>query len=832
MGMRTVNDPYGDPSVLVDTVFGTSYDAVRHVANNIDFVKKVANLFDTSEAIVANIHQRYVSTEGQNEFELPVTVVSEAFVTVFVNGKWRSPSVTYTAYGTTLLFNQALDEGDVVDAMIVSGETLYVLEQLKEEAEQYENRAREWAEAPEDTEVEPGQYSARHHSAKASAQRVLAEQAVVNATDAASAADTSAGAAADAANAAEAAADAAAKSLVDNLAALLANNAPSYPVGTIFATRAEGMAFEVPSVPEPSDLTTAGGVRLRLLASESVAPVGGGIVPMFHFRQASTRANPKIVIMGDSLSTPAPTFTADQTDSLWGQIKRAFTEANPHLTPQFVNMAWGTRTWTNANQTVASQISAGAPVPGFAYGDGSGTWLSYVQAEAPDILILAFGMNDRQDFVTAQARAVIDATRTWPTVPDLMIVTPMVPNRLSANTNISSEAAQQGRYFNAHWSRSWALYNRVALLDLNRQYARVVHGIDPRNTFLTLDGAAALQTLPYTFPNEVDQDFGLEITGPSTLISTGMAVRTSMTGSNEYSELRFGASGGNVLLRIVSQHNVNGTPSNAIDIVSSVPVPLGPFTMTVFVKDCWARVMIGTSTIYDGPIIRHGGRFTPVVTYFSGASTVNIRTWTGRYYRNTPALSDDLMWGWASASNEAVGGNDLNHPTSRGAAYVYRQLIDAEDWTIPSLTMGATPYVNTMGRQIGIATTRPRAALHITKTGLSTNPLPSPLANNLVLEDINSAGMSALTGPSGSGRYLMGTTAQPSAAGMIYAASSGNLTLWAVNANAFTLVDPGSDQLTAAQLLVNLGGTKSLKPVYVGAADSGGTGFRTLRIPN
>ena len=137
MGMRTVNDPYGDPSVLVDTVFGTSYDAVRHVANNIDYVKKVANLFDTSETIVANIHQRYVSAEGQNEFELPVPVVSEAFVTVFVNGKWRSPSVTYTASDTTLLFNQALSQGDVVDAMIVSGETLYVLQSLKEDAEQY-----------------------------------------------------------------------------------------------------------------------------------------------------------------------------------------------------------------------------------------------------------------------------------------------------------------------------------------------------------------------------------------------------------------------------------------------------------------------------------------------------------------------------------------------------------------------------------------------------------------------------------------------------------------------------------------------------------------------
>ena len=135
MGMRTVNDPYGDPSVLVDTVFGTSYDAVRDVANNIDYVKKVANLFDTSETIVSNIHQRYVSSEGQNVFELPVAVVSEAFVSVFVNGRWQSPTVTYTAYDTTLTFNQALSQGDVVDAMIVSSETFDALQLLKEETE-------------------------------------------------------------------------------------------------------------------------------------------------------------------------------------------------------------------------------------------------------------------------------------------------------------------------------------------------------------------------------------------------------------------------------------------------------------------------------------------------------------------------------------------------------------------------------------------------------------------------------------------------------------------------------------------------------------------------
>ena len=91
MGMRTVNDPYGNPSVLVDTVLRTSYDAVLSVANNIDYVKKVSNLFDTSDTIVSNLHQRYISAEGQSEFVLPVSVVSEALVTVFVNGKWKSP---------------------------------------------------------------------------------------------------------------------------------------------------------------------------------------------------------------------------------------------------------------------------------------------------------------------------------------------------------------------------------------------------------------------------------------------------------------------------------------------------------------------------------------------------------------------------------------------------------------------------------------------------------------------------------------------------------------------------------------------------------------------
>ena len=270
MGMRTVNDPYGDPSVLVDTVFGTSYDVVRCVANNIDYVKKVSNLFDTSDTIVSNIHQRYVSVEGQNEFELPVTVVSEAFVTVFVNGKWRSPSVTYSATDTTLLFNQALDEGDVVDVMIVSSETFDVLQSLRDGVEEHVNKAREWAETPEDTEVEPGQYSARHHSAKASAQRLLAQTARTQSVAAQAAAEQAADKAATSAAAAalyygpqiESVADIA----TDTVLTYTASQPGTVVAGDTVTIRREGVTYEVAlSGATNHDEVTAGGVKLYRL---------------------------------------------------------------------------------------------------------------------------------------------------------------------------------------------------------------------------------------------------------------------------------------------------------------------------------------------------------------------------------------------------------------------------------------------------------------------------------------------------------------------------------------------------------------------------------------
>lgn len=44
--------------------------------------------------------------------------------------------------------------------------------------------------------------------------------------------------------------------------------------------------------------------------------------------------------------------------------------------------------------------------------------------------------------------------------------------------------------------------------------------------------------------------------------------------------------------------------------------------------------------------------------------------------------------------------------------------------------------------------------------------------------------------------------------------------------------DAVSDGETVGELLVNVGGTRVLKRVYVGPPDSGGTGYRVLRVTN
>ena len=549
-----------------------------------------------------------------------------------------------------------------------------------------------------------------------------------------------------------------------------------------------------------------------------------------HFKQCSVTETPLVVIMGDSIATDTPTTTFDETDSLWGQLQRAIVRSNPSLTFTFENRAIGGSTWTNANPSTLLNTT-GLTLPSWA-GAGTDSWLTIVEAMTPDMLILAWGMNDRENFVTAQFRAVVQEILSWTKVPDIVFINTMVPNRYSSDATISSDVSQNGRLFNAHYIRTWAAYNGFPCIDLNRQYCKIVQGFDPRSTYFTGTASATSQIIPYTAP-ETQQDFGIEIvTTASAALWSGKRIKltTSYQGPNGGSWLELYDDAGFLAVEFVA---IDDGPGRYLQYTSAVVTPTaGSINIKIFIKDDWVRITLGTSVVFEGLIYRHGGTYSPILSVTSGTvGPWNIRTWIAIWVPNNPALNDYELWGSTDTSASVEGGNDLNHPTSKGAAFIYRDLFDAQDWRIPVAIIGNTLYPLSTERKIGIGTTAPKGFLHITKTA-ATAFNPDGNANNLVIEDATQPGMTFGMNAGGAVRIRFGTPASPDHAGITWVESTNEFTVRTADLSGFVVIPPGVDTLAGIQCLVNIAGVTTLRQVSVGAADSGGVGFRLLRVPN
>jgi len=562
-----------------------------------------------------------------------------------------------------------------------------------------------------------------------------------------------------------------------------------------------------------------------------VNKVTGTIDVARHFRQSSLTENPVVAIIGDSISTDEPTRSFDESESMWGQLQRQLTEANRSLDFTFYNRAIGGSTYTSANPS--TNLSAtGLTLPDWA-GAGSSPWLEYVEALAPDILFVSWGMNDRQNFVTAQHRAVVNAIKSWDKVPDLVFVTPMVPSRFTDNNDISGDEAQNGRLFNAHYIRSWALYNQHAFVDLNRQFCQAVQGFDSRQTVMRRASASTPKTIPHTGA-ETDQDFGFNInTIASSTLWAGkrITISTSYEGPNSGSSLEIYDNGGTLSVQFVA---IDDGPGRYLTVDSAVTTPTsGEMNLSVFIKDTWASIKLDGESIYEGLFYRHGGRFQPVIDVTSGSvGPFNIEYWNATFASYKPVITDYQMWGSPDVGNDVEGGNDLNHPTSLGAATIYRPILENQNWVIPVAVVGTGLYPQTTERKLGVGTVIPKGIISSEKNPISGGYSPNATANNLVLTDENSAGMSFGVGDTGVCRIEMGIDTEPNRGGMSYILSSDILSLKAGNTDAVKVLVPTVSNTLGLQVLHNDGTTTQLKQVSVGAPDSGGVGFRSLRIIN
>jgi hypothetical protein len=200
---------------------------------------------------------------------------------------------------------------------------------------------------------------------------------------------------------------------------------------------------------------------------------------------------PIVVCVGDSIMTPVPGQTVP-SDTQYDIICRELQRQNSTRSITFFNRAIGATTWS----TVNSAIPNTGNYPSWARDSSGGvttkTWIDYIVELQPDLVVYAFGMNDRQNFVPAQLRASVQNTLTYNSraefsgfpQPDILFVTNVVSSAISSDANISSYNAQIGRDFVAGYERGYALANGYGFIDLHRQFRLVRDGFDPRQTFL------------------------------------------------------------------------------------------------------------------------------------------------------------------------------------------------------------------------------------------------------------------------------------------------------------------------------------------------------------
>lgn len=408
------------------------------------------------------------------------------------------------------------------------------------------------------------------------------------------------------------------------------------------------------------------------------------LIPEIHLAALTGLANPRIVIVGDSISTRGPGVTHDMIDSFWGYFQRAFLLANPGLEPDFRNRAIGRTRFSHLAKAQLKDTLAVAH--SYSWADNPDAyWMDEVEALEPDLLIQAFGMNDAGNFDTAGFQKLQQRIDGWSKQPSRIFVTTMLPSRQTDRPPMSSPEGQFGRMYVAHYIRSWACFHGFGLLDLNRSFCQAVRGFDPRVSELTAAPPVADET-PSSPPPKASQDFGVKLSGPALLqdLQAGLVfqIGAGKPKNGGIARLRIGLDEtGRLVMRF---YDLTGSKTPYLEKRSAEPVPPSADTLSVFVKDVFAHVEVNGETAFFGVIRRHGSPFRPKVARMDGAaSDLSKQVFFGTFRPHPSFLSDKDAFGAGPVKVRQTGGNAKNHPTSKLAAHVFASLLDGTRLTVP-----------------------------------------------------------------------------------------------------------------------------------------------------
>jgi len=430
-------------------------------------------------------------------------------------------------------------------------------------------------------------------------------------------------------------------------------------------------------------------------------------------------ANAPGVLAGSGPNPPTP------LDFVSEMIKRAIALQNPGVNLTFLNDGLPGSTWIDwAGVSTVSVQGWNSP--------GSANTLSYVQAQAPDLIVIMLGANDSYNFSSIEVYVALGLINSWAKVPDIILVpteplsndplygrnATWVQNGFASVASYTRTLAQSGAHI-ALWGLT--RLRQIGLLDFGRMAWITQRGIDYEDQIMTTRVAspvtgmtgAATYFLPYSCDG--DFDYSIRFVGQGAtlftnlnniLITFGAIHNNAGTGiaSSEFSLITKAAGGGTNWA--VQYYSGNGG-GGAFGALQSVPAPTsGDIVLRVNCQGGYCQVYAGGFVIYDQAVVRAGGPHTPSIGFNgSGASSVTFQLdsyATGKARTYLTSTTNDAVYNTTLSQG---GGDSGAHANDDGLHSMYWSVLDRTDFALSRAVRKLTTY--RFGPSTGATVTAP-----------------------------------------------------------------------------------------------------------------------------
>jgi lysophospholipase L1-like esterase len=430
-----------------------------------------------------------------------------------------------------------------------------------------------------------------------------------------------------------------------------------------------------------SEITFSGvqpiGLYRKLVQNDGLPPFipQNDIFPQDHLWKARNIQNPTVVLMGDSISTSGPDGFTTNSD-MWSVLCSEMLRKNPSKTFKFLNRSIGGQTWLHANTKPTA-------FPYAWYYNTALDWLDIVKNDAPDIIFLAFGMNDANGFNAGAVNAVVNKITSWPKVPNIIFITNPVPALSTSYLDGFGYVApvfQEGRDQAAGYVRGYAKMHGYGLIDINRAHVAMRDGYD--NTKSPLYAGNLITASKFAGINPVI-DWGILATinrinwpvGKVLSCKTGVDAEDNVFVVNEAG-----------YFKILGFSDDGAT----VSITTTVALPTGNFEFGIGVVDNTVLLVVDRMTVAVLRIVRQGGSYLPILGWQTDLSNGPFTSFyfsegypaEGRYKKS---LTDENVFGKpdnTAARRGPYGGNGINHYSSMGVELLVRPSFEVADLTI------------------------------------------------------------------------------------------------------------------------------------------------------